>query len=164
MVFFYPLKEPTVDAFPLGFCYCLKDTIFIRKGCSMMDILKSKTEMKSRKVIVWGKNDLLSSSVISFLSALKDWEVINLSNGQGIDDLIQEVETIRPDAIIIYQRYCARSAHLPAQLLSIYSGISVITINSDDNLMEIYNKKQVNVREPSDFISAIEQSPHSSKE
>lgn len=112
-------------------------------------------EVKLKKVIVWGKEDLLSFSVISFLSAIKDWEVINLSNGQGIDDLIWEVETIHPDAIIMYQRYCAMSAYLPAQLLSNYSDLTVITINSDDNSIEVYNKKQILIREASDLISAI---------
>jgi hypothetical protein len=130
----------------------------------MMSVPKSDTSVISKQVIVWGRDDLLSWSVMSFLSARKDWEVISLLKGQSIDDLIQETETVHPDAIIVYQWDSAGNANLPAQLLSIYPDITVITVNPDDNSMDVYNKKQTCIQKVSDLISAIEAIPHSRRE
>jgi hypothetical protein len=130
----------------------------------MMSVPKSDTSVISKQVIVWGRDDLLSWSVMSFLSARKDWEVISLLKGQSIDDLIQETETVHPDAIIVYQWDSAGNANLLAQLLSIYPDITVITVNPDDNSMDVYNKKQTCIQKVSDLISAIEAIPHSRRE
>ena len=111
---------------------------------------------KSKTVIVWGQNNLLGWSVDFFLSTRKDWQVINLSNENGVDSLIQEVENLHPDAVIVYQQTCARSAHLPAQLLQNYPGLIVISVNPDNNSMEVYNKKHIHIEEIADFISGID--------
>lgn len=115
-----------------------------------------KLILKSKKVIVWGRPDLLSWAVGFFLSARKEWEVTSLSNEHGIDGLIQQVEDIQPDAVIIYQHICARSAYIPAQLLSNYPDLTVFTVNPDDNSMEVYNKKKIYIHEASDLISVVE--------
>jgi hypothetical protein len=109
-----------------------------------------------RKVIIWGRPDLLSWAVEFFLSVHKDWDVISLSSEDGVDELIGKVEDIHPEVVILYQRVCARSAHLPAQLLMNYPGMAVITVNPDNNSMEVYNKKQVCIKEASDFVSVVE--------
>ncbi len=116
--------------------------------------------VKAKKVIVWGRPDVLSWAVKFFLSAHQDWQVTSLSNKSGTDGLICEVENMHPDAVIIYQRISARSAHLPAQLLSNYPNLSVITVNPDDNSMEVYNKKQIYIQEVSDLISVVEGELH----
>jgi len=118
-------------------------------------ILNNKN-VEPKKVILWGRSDLLSWAVEFFLSARKDWEVTSLSSESGVDSLIFEVENARPDVVIIYQRICARSAYLPAQLLLNYPGLAVITVNPDNNSMEVYNKKQICIREASDLISVVE--------
>ena len=116
----------------------------------------SEKTVKSKKLIVWGRPDVLSWAVEFFLSARKDWDVTSLSSERGVDELICEVETAHPDAVIIYQRICARSAYLPAQLLMNYPNLAVITVNPDDNSMEVYNKRQIDIHEVSDLISVVE--------
>ncbi len=111
---------------------------------------------KKSKIIIWGRPDVLSWAVEFFLSTRKDWEVINLSSKQGVDGLMHEVENVQPDAVIIYQREYAQSAYLPAQLLVNYPNMAVITINPDNNSMEVFNKKRVCIQEVSDLISVVE--------
>jgi hypothetical protein len=120
----------------------------------------SKETVKSRKVIIWGRPDVLSWAVEFFLSARKDWEIFSLSNERSVDNLFCEVEKMQPEAVIIYQRTCARSAYLPAQLLLNYPNLSVITVNPDDNSMEVYSKKQIFIHEVSDLISVVEGELH----
>jgi polynucleotide 5'-kinase involved in rRNA processing len=122
---------------------------------------KAESAAKSKTVIVWGRNDLLGWAVDFFLSARKDWRVINLSNKRGLDGLFHEVEKARPDTVIVYQRDCARSAYLPAQLLQNYPDVTVITVNPDNNSMEVYNKKHIRIEEISDFISGVDSNSHS---
>lgn len=128
-----------------------------------MDLTQAEAEntVKSKTVIIWGQNDLLGWAVDFFLSTRKDWQVISLSNEHGVDGLIHEVEDAHPDAVIIYQRDCARSAYLPAQLLQNYPGLTVITVNPDNNSMEVYNKKHICIEEISDFISGVDGNFHS---
>lgn len=110
---------------------------------------------KSKTVIVWGQNNLLGWSVDFFLSSQKDWRVINLSDKRGTDVLILEVENEHPDAVIVYQQACAKNMYLPVQLLQNYPGLTVISVNPDDNLMEVYNKRDIHIEEIGDFISGV---------
>lgn len=116
-----------------------------------------KNTARSKTAIVWGPNDLLGWTVDFFLSARKDWLVINLSNERGgMDALIQEVENAHPDAVIVYQQTCDKSIYLPAQLLHNYPGLIVVSVNPDNNSMEIYNKKHIQIEEIADFISGVD--------
>ncbi|MBI5962787.1 MAG: hypothetical protein HY863_04880 [Chloroflexi bacterium] len=119
----------------------------------------SEKAIKS-KIIIWGRPDVLSWAVEFFLTTRKDWDVISLSSKCGVDSLIHVVEKTQPDAVIIYQRESARSAYLPAQLLVNYPNMAVITINPDNNSMEIYNKKHVCIHAVSDLISVVEGELH----
>ncbi len=116
----------------------------------------SQENAKSKKVIIWGHPDVLSWAVEHFLSARKDWDVASLSNKRGIDGLIYKIEKSQPNIVILYQRNCAKSGYLPAQLLLNYPGLTVITVNPDNNEMEVYVKKQVNIESVSDLISVVE--------
>ena len=126
-----------------------------------MDLGQSETKpdaenaAKPKTVIVWGQNNLLGWTVDYFLSARKDLRIINLSNERSMDALLHIVEDAHPDAVILYQRDCAKSAYLPMQMLENYPGLIVITVNPDNNSMEVYNKKHIHIEEISDFISGV---------
>lgn len=111
---------------------------------------------KSRTVIVWGRADLLSWAVEFFLSVRKDWDVTSLANERGIDNLIQEIEMTHPDVVILYQPNYASGAYLPAQLLLNYPDLTVVTVNPENNSMEVYNKKQFYIHDVADLISVVE--------
>ena len=115
--------------------------------------------MKS-KIIIWGRPDVLSWAVEFFLSTRTDWDVVSLSSKCGVDGLIHVVENAQPNAVILYQRECATSAYLPAQLLVNYPNMAVITVNPENNSMEIYNKKHVCIQAVSDLISVVEGELH----
>lgn len=123
---------------------------------ALNNIFEDETMMKSRKVIVWGQDDLLSWAVNFFLTARKDWEVLSFSSDLGIDYLIRQVEDLRPDVVVVYQTKCVNSARMLMQLFYTRPELTMITVDPQENTMEVYNKKQILVERVSDLISVVE--------
>lgn len=122
--------------------------------------LMGENVMKSKKVIIWGRDDLLNWIIGHFLEDREDWEVVSLSNERGIDYLIQEVENINPDVVIVYQYKCVNSLSLLLPLLYARPTLTIITVNPENNATEVYTKKQVSVQEVSDLISIVDSEPY----
>ena len=93
--------------------------------------------MKSKMVLVWGQDDLLSWAVNFFLTTRKDWDVVSLSSERGIDFLIQEVETLNPDVVIVYQTKCVNSARLLMQLLYTRPELTKVYVQEVSDLISV---------------------------
>ena len=126
----------------------------------MNNMFEDEAMMKSRKVIVWGQDDLLSWAVNFFLTARKDWEVLSFSSDLGIDFLIRQVEDLSPDVVVVYQTKCVNSARMLMQLFYTRPELTMITVDPQENTMEVYNKKQILVKRVSDLISVVEGQYH----
>jgi DNA-binding NarL/FixJ family response regulator len=116
--------------------------------------------MKSKTIVLWGREDLLSSSVELFLTAQKGWKVINISNEENFDALLLAVDKAHPDVVILQQGDRAGNSNLPIKLLQDHPGLRVITVNLNDNLMEVYSKQNILVKSASDLISVVEAAPN----
>ena len=112
--------------------------------------------MKSKMVIVWGQDDLLSWAMKYFLTSRKDWNVVSLASERGIDFLIHEVETLNPDVVIVYQIKCTNNVRLLMQLLYARPELTLLTVSPQENSIEVYSKKQIFIQEVSDLISVVE--------
>lgn len=111
---------------------------------------------KSKKVVLWGSEDILISSVNSILSSKKEWEVISLSNKEDIDVLIQAVETAHASLVIMQKGEEWDSTFLPMQLIKDIPSLRVITVNLESNSMEVFCKQQIWIRDVSDLISVFD--------
>ena len=127
---------------------------------ALNNMFEDEAMMKSRKVIVWGQDDLLSWAVNFFLTARKDWEVLSFSSDLGIDFLIRQGEDLRPDVVVVYQTKCVNSARMLMQLFYTRPELTMITVDPQENTMEVYNKKQILVKRVSDLISVVEGQYH----
>ena len=127
---------------------------------ALNNMFEDEAMMKSRKVIVWGQDDLLSWAVNFFLTARKDWEVLSFSSDLGIDFLIRQVEYLSPDVVVVYQTKCVNSARMLTQLFYTRPELTMITVDPQENTMEVYNKRQVLVERVSDLISVVEGQYH----
>ena len=112
--------------------------------------------MKSKTIVLWGREDLLSSSVELFLTNQKGWEVISISNEESFNALLEAVDKMHPDVVIIHQGDRSTNSSLPMQLIQDYPGLRVITMSLQDNLMEVYSKQNILVKAASDLISVVE--------
>jgi len=112
--------------------------------------------VKSKTIVMWGREDLLSSSVELFLTNQKGWEVISISNEESFNALLQAVDKMHPDVVIIHQGDRSANSSLPMQLIQDHPGLKVITLSLQDNLMEVYSKQKILVKAASDLISVVE--------
>lgn len=111
---------------------------------------------KSKTIVVWGGEDLLSSSIELFLATVADWQVISLSNTEDQRALQLAVETSRPDIVIIPQGHQEGQSDLALQLIRAHPAIKVIMIGLDTNLMDVYSKQKIWVKQSSDLLGVIE--------
>ena len=132
-----------------------------------MDIKKLERQLNDGKepaapriAILWGHADLLGEAIESILTAARNWQVIKVLDNQDVEVLIQEVEKTHPEIVIINQGHCAHSFPVPIHLIEDFPKLRVITINPDNNLVEIYNKQEICIEEASDLLSVIDKHSH----
>lgn len=121
-----------------------------------MDSIYSGMRMKPKTIVLWGLEDLLSSSVEFYLTVQKDWKVINVSDEENLDAMMQAVERVKPDVVILRQGKQCGNLNLLPLLLKDRPSLKVITVTLDNNLMEVYSKQNILVRSAADLISAVE--------
>lgn len=120
---------------------------------------RSKTMAKSKMIVIWGRGDILSSSIELFLAAKADWKVVSVSNKEDLDALILAVETTQPDIVIIHRGCLDDRTNLSLQFLQDHPAIKVITISLENNAMDVYSKQKILVKQASDLIAVIESEP-----
>ncbi|MBK7454920.1 MAG: hypothetical protein IPJ46_14750 [Anaerolineales bacterium] len=67
---------------------------------------------------------------------------------------------MRPDVVVVYQTKCVNSARMLMQLFYTRPELTMITVDPQENTMEVYNKKQILVKRVSDLISVVEGQYH----
>ena len=122
----------------------------MEKRCKDNEMVKSKT------VILWGRDDLISWTVELFLTMEKEREVIRISDEQSIEVLFQEVEKVNPQVVIIHQGDYASDSPFPMQLLRDHPGLKVITVCMENNAIEVYSRQKVYLEEIADLLSAVD--------
>ena len=127
----------------------------------MTDMEKIESELtgpqpsETKTIILWGQEDLLTLAVKLLLLKQEGWKVIRVASEDGPDCLVQVIERAHPEAVIIYE-----SVDFPclvSRLLERFPGLKLITINSANNYMEVYNKQTICIKEGSDLMSIIEE-------
>ena len=108
--------------------------------------------MKSKTILLWGRENLLSSSVELFLTSQKGWKVFNISDEENFDALIEAVDRMNPNVVIIQQGERTGHLNLPTVLLQSHPGLKVIAVSLNDNMMEVYSKQDILI---SSAIAAI---------
>lgn len=112
--------------------------------------------MRIKKVVLWGREDLLSSSVELFLAAQKGWKVINVFDEDNPETLIKTVDSIHPDIVIMQKGDLAIHSNLPTILLHDHPKLKVVTINQNNNMMEVFSKQNILITSASDLISVVD--------
>ncbi len=110
---------------------------------------------KSKTIVVWGDQDLLGSSIEYFLSG-KGWRVFCISTKEELEALIQAAETETVDILIIHSGRHDDFANHPLLLLRDHPSIRVISVSLEDNMVEVYSKQKVVVKQAADLMTVIE--------
>ena len=72
-----------------------------------------------------------------------------------IEVIAAQIEKTRPNVIIINDDIATANAQLIVSLLKTYSHLRIITFNLDNNRINVYDNRQVDVTTVSDLVSAI---------
>ena len=115
---------------------------------------KDMNPVKPKTIILWGQDDLLSGTVESLMIARREWDVIRIYDEKNPDLLLWEVARVKPDVVIVYR--VDDCPLLTMQLLEACRQIKLITFGLENNLLNVYSKKEVMVNEASGFLSAVE--------
>jgi hypothetical protein len=111
---------------------------------------------QTRKAILWGPESLLTDSVEHFLKTGAAWDVVKISSESGIDYLIQQVRSIKPATIILCQETDNGDKDVLMQLDQAQLCLKVVTVSMESNLIQVYSKHNVIMRDVSDLLSVVE--------
>lgn len=111
---------------------------------------------KIRTILLWGKEDILISSVKNILTSADQLEVVVLPESATIEAIYFAVIKTHADTVIIQQGDHCDLSKWTLQLLKNHPGLRVITVNLDNNEIEVFTKKEIVVRAATDLLSVIE--------
>ena len=117
-----------------------------------------------KTIMLWGQENLLSSTLELILATQKSWRVINIASEGNCDDLIRAVDKVNPDVIIFHKDTFDKNFHLPTVLFQNHPNLKVITASLASNAMEVYSQQNIMITSSSDLISAISASTVKSTE
>ena len=109
-----------------------------------------------RKIILWGRDDLLSQAVDLFLQTNQSWDVIRLSSDSGVEQLIQETKRIDPEVVFLCREKVDEDSSLPLRLINEQFCLRVVTIGLESNLMQVYSKHNVILQGASELLSIVD--------
>jgi len=110
----------------------------------------------ARSAILWGREDLLGTAVESLLHTACGWQVIKLLGNQDAGLLAREVEKARPKIVIINKGDSTEEYPPPLHLILDFPELKIIVINPENNLVEIYKRENIHIKDASDMLSIIE--------
>ena len=110
----------------------------------------------TRKAILWGQESLLADSVEYFLKTGADWDVVKIANDCGVEYLIQQVERLKPAVVILCQEKDVSDTGLLMQLDQAQLCLKVVTVSMESNLLQVYSKHKVIMRDVSDLLAVVE--------
>lgn len=126
--------------------------------------LKKQLEVEGKTAslwtaVLWGREDLLGGAVEALLDGLDNWRTIRIFDERGIDTLTREKGRLNPDLLVVNQENIVRDIQPLLRLIRGFPDLRIITINPENNLIEIYDRHLRQIREITDLLSVIDEHP-----
>jgi hypothetical protein len=112
-----------------------------------------KVNMSTRCLLVFA-NELMFVAVMSLLKSQPDLELVGVS-APNEKELFQAIDFYKPDILILDESNSPDQSTRPLHPLLHYPELRVITLNHEDNLLHIYQKRDVMVTRITDLVSVI---------
>ena len=112
-----------------------------------------------RTAVLWGRDDLLGGAVEALLAGLGNWRTIRIFDERGIVSLTREKGCLNPDLLFVNQKNIIRDIQPLLRFIQGFPDLRIITIDPDNNLIEVYDKRLRQVREIADLLSVIDEHP-----
>ncbi|MCB9419573.1 MAG: response regulator transcription factor [Ardenticatenaceae bacterium] len=109
----------------------------------------------TQRVLVIDNDSIMGAGVETLLANSEKLQVIGTAP-QNEDDIVHDVWQFSPDVIILnYQSQLTTPVRL-LSLLNNYRSFRLIVVSEDDNMMEVYEKRQFTARHHSDLATAVQ--------
>lgn len=108
-----------------------------------------------KTIVLWGRGDLLSTSVELILSAQKGWEVVTIPFEEDPSGLLHAVDDFEPEVVVIQGEERGGNPNVAALLLQDHPDLRVISMNPNDSMLEVYSVRNITVQSANDLISVI---------
>ncbi len=112
--------------------------------------------LKTRTLILIGREDLLAKILEILIIKSDEWEVIRMSDQTSTDILIKEIDRVKPGVLILCGGDSSHQKDLTWQLLRVFEQIKVIVIGFENNLIKIYKKEDICIQKVADLLNAID--------
>ena len=123
----------------------------------LIELMKSDSEpAQSRKAMLWGRDDLLTQAIHLFLESRWNWKVIRVLSDAHGPEIIPEMTGSKPDVVILCQDKVNGDSTLPLQLINEQFCSKVVTVNLENNQLQVYSKQDIVIEGVSDLLCVIE--------
>ena len=114
-----------------------------------------KESNRTRRVILWSRDDLLAWTIDQILESGSTWDVIRVSSTDVVEILLRETEMLNPEVVILCQEKGEDNSALPLNLIENHPGLRVVSIDMVSNLVQVYSKCSVVLQSVTDFLSIV---------
>lgn len=118
------------------------------------NIAEVEDDIHTRKIIVWGQDNLLARAIDQILTTRLAWDVTRMMNTDG-ECLLQTVDMIKPKVVVLCH-VDVEDLALVFHLLGSQPEIRVITVGLENNVVNVYSHHNFILRGGSDFVSVVE--------
>lgn len=108
-----------------------------------------------QRVLVIDNRSIMGAGVETLLASSGKLQVIG-SAPKNEDELVHDVWQFSPDVIILSKQSQITDPIRLLRLLDNYRSFRLIVVSEDDNMMEVYEKRQVTARVQSDLATAVQ--------
>jgi stage III sporulation protein SpoIIIAA len=154
-------RQCSLDKAPVGSFHNLKASESrLTSGRSAIAKVMLITEDRAtdvQRVLIIENQLLLGAGVQSLLAGEADLDVIGISPVNQAE-LVQEIRRFRPDVVVLDEVTHLADATRLMTFLKNHPKLRVVVVSANDNLVCIYNKQQVLVRQATDLINLIRDS------
>ncbi len=98
----------------------------------------------------------MGEGITSLFATNEEWRLIRIKETDNIDVLNYAIQTEAPKAVIIYSGNHRNNTKLPQQLIQQYPELRIIVVSLENNAIEVYNRRTVDVKKVSDLLSIID--------
>ena len=162
MVFFNPFMLMEMDGVHCAFHYNKIAIVPYPKGRNYMDLtevlgpIENSDPSHLQKAVLWGPESVLMDSVEILLKVEAAWDVVKISNDRGLDHLLQQAQTLKPKVVILCQEKEECDPNLLMELSQIRSCSKVVVVSLESNLMQVYGRHNIIMRDISDLLSVVD--------
>jgi len=121
----------------------------------LLEPIENSDPPNLQKAVLWGPESLLMDSVEIFLKAKTAWGVIKIPSDCGLDHLLQQAKTLKPKVVILCQEKEECDLNLLLELSQIRSCSKVVVVSLESNLMQVYGRHNIIMRDISDLLSVV---------